>query len=357
MKPPVFTEGVGSKISVVPPQADLTVSPAVPTTQESLAANIPADTRQILPGSPPVASAGFAAVQQPQAAVLQQAVVPVQFNVDAIRQRLLNSGYDLAGANASSPALMVVNSTDLPATDAQVTQFLNDSIGISWRKVPINAETKSTPATLPSPKVAVASDMSANVVDKIAVDREAGAATTQPASDVYVAKGLTPQLAGALRESLAIKQNGAEVQVFVQPAGALATTQPSLAIARKDGNSLDFGLAASPSTEPSDAAKSVGNQAAPTTLPANESAVAQPPAAVGGNRMPAVANGVMDANRAAELSDNTQTLQQADTVIVIQSASVNASTAGSPTQLLPTVSVPAAADAPPATQPSPSTQP
>jgi hypothetical protein len=285
---------------------------------------------------------------------LQQAMVPAQFNLDAIRQRLQSSGYDIAGAgaNASSPVLMVVNSTNLPATTAQVTQFLNDSSGISWKKVPINDATKSAPATLPSSKATVLGGTSVSADDKVIVDHESGGAATQPASDMYVAKGLTPQLTGALRQSLAIKQqNGAEVQVFVQPAGALATTQPSFAVAQKDANSIDLGLAASPATEPSDAANSVGNRAAPTTLPANESAVAQSPAAAG-NRMSAVANGVLDANRATELSDNSQILQPADTVIVIQSTSAAASTPGSAVQVLSPAPVPAEAASSPATQPS-----
>jgi hypothetical protein len=353
MKPPVFTEGVASKLSVIP-TTDLVASPDIATTQQSLTADLPADTRQIVPGSQAVASAGLPVVQRPPAvSEQQQAMVRAQFNLDAIRQRLQSSGYDIAGAgaNASSPVLMVVNSTNLPATTAQITQFLNDSSGISWKKVPVSAETKLAPATLPSSKATILGGTSASADDKVIVDRESGGATTQPASDMYVAKGLTPQLTGALRQSLAIKQNGAEVQVFLQPAGALATTQPSFAVAQKDAGSLDLGLAASPATEPSETANSVGGQAAPTTLPANESAVAQSPAA-GGSRMSAVANGVLDANRATELSDNSQILQPADTVIVIQSTSAAASTPGSAVQVLSPAPVPAEAASSPATQPS-----
>ncbi|MGD0461998.1 MAG: hypothetical protein ABSB74_05885 [Tepidisphaeraceae bacterium] len=354
MKPAVFTEGVAAKLSVAPP-AYLMTSPSVPTTRESLAANISTDTRQIEPGSPLIAPAGPAASRPSTASQQQPAVVTAQFNVEAIRQRLLNSGIDIVGANASSPVLMVVSSTDLPATNAQVTQFLNDSSGISWKKVPVNVETKSIPATLPSAKVA--GQMSASADGKFNWDRESGAPTTQPASDVYVAKGLTPQRTDVLRQSLAVQQNGAEVQVFLQPAGALATTQPSVAMSLKDADSIHLGSAALPATGPSEAVNSGGDLAAPTTLPANESSVAQPLVASGGNRPSAGANGIFVANSAAAISDNSQILQPVNTVIVIQSTSAAASTPGSAPQLLPTVRLPAEENSPPATQPSPSTQP
>ncbi len=359
MKPPVFTDGVASKISVVPPTADLTVSPAIPTTQESVAVNVPTETRQILPQSmPPIAAAIAAPVPQSPAVVQQQAVASAQFNVNAIRQRLLNSGYNISapGANVPSPALMVVNSTDLTATNAQVAQFLNDNSGISWKKVPISVEAKSIPSTLPSDKAAIARDMSASTDDKLDIDRESSAATTQPASEVYVAKGLTSEQTDALRQSLAVKQqNGAEVQVFLQPAGVLATTQPSIAIDRKDGDAIHLGL---PTTEPSEAANAGNSVSTPTTLPANESAAAPAIGAAGGNRSSTAENGTFEANGAAALSDNSQTAQPVDTVIVIQSAlAAPSTTPESVTPLLSPALAPTKADVSPATQPSPSTQP
>jgi hypothetical protein len=335
MKPAVFSEPVASKLSVVPP-ADLITSPPVPTTRESLAANIPTEIQQIEPGSPAIASFSSAAARASTAFQQQQAVVSAQFNVEAIRRRLLNSGYDIAGANASPPVVMVVNSTDLPATSAQVTQFLIGSSGISWKKVPANVEAKSTPATVPS--AVVSKQMSADADDKSKVGRESGAPTlidhlraTQPAGDMYVANGLTPQQADALRQSLAVQQNGAEVQVFLQPVSVTATTQPSAGMIPKSAESNLFGAATLPSTEPSEAANSGVELAAPTTLPANESAAAQPLVATGGTRISAGGNGILDANGPAALSDNSQILQSVNAVIVIQST--------------------------PATQPSPSTQP
>ncbi len=354
MKPAVFTEPVASKLSVIPP-ADLIASPSMPRTRESLAANVSTEIHQIEPGSPAIGSFGSAAVRLSTALQQQQAVVSTQFNVEAIRRRLLISGYDIAGANASPPVVMVVSSKDLPATNAQVTQFLNGSSGISWKKVPANVEAKSTPATVPSAEVA--KQMLTGADDKFNLGRESGAPATQPASDVYVANGLTPQQADALRQSLAVQQNGAEVQVFLQPVSVPATSQPSRGMTAKSAESNLFGAAALPATEPSEAANSGGELAAPTTLPANESAAAQPLVATGGNRVSAGANGVFDANGAAALSDYSQILQPVNAVIVIQPTSAAASMPGSAPQLLPTVRVPAEENSSPATQPAPSTQP
>jgi hypothetical protein len=360
MKPAVFTEGDASKLTAIPPAADLTISPRVPTTQESPAANIATDTRQVLPGSAPVVSA-FSAVQRPLAALQQkqqQVVAAAQLNLEAIRKRLLSSGYDIgsAGANASSPALMVVNSTDLPATNAQVTQFLSDNSGISWKQVPANAA-KWTPATEPSARDAIGGNMSASADDKASLDRETKAPTTQPASDVYVAKGLTPQQADELRQSLAGTQNGAEVEVFLQPAGALATTQPS-EVGLKDSNSNQWGAIASPATLPSETANSALELAAPpATMPANDATEVPAPAFAGGNRVSSVANGSSETNSPVALTDNLQILQPADTVIVVQSAAAAASMPGPAGQVVPAVRVSRQVDSSPATQPSSTTQP
>jgi hypothetical protein len=362
MKPPVFTDGVASKLSVVMPPTDLVTSPAIPTTQESSTADITADTKQAAPGSPSpssVVAAASPASQEPSRALnLQQEAVATQFNVDAIRQRLLDSGYNImsAGANASSPVLMVVNSTNLPATNAQVTHFLNDSSGISWKKVPIGDETKSIPATLPSANAVANGEMSVSTDEKVNLDRESGASTTQPASDVYVAKGLTSQQADALRQALAVPQNGDAVQVFMQQPSALATTQPSVMVARKDIAPIHGGLAAA-STQPAETAKLDSALAGPTTLPANESAIAQSPVAIGGNRDSAVDYKVSDVNGSAVPSDNLQTAPPADTVIVIQSSATTPLTPVSAGMPLSTVRVPAELGMPAATQPSPSTQP
>jgi hypothetical protein len=356
MKSPVFTDGVASKLSVVAPPPDLVNSPAAPTTQDSLSSTIAADTKQAMPGSPFVA-AGTPVMRQQlsRESKEQEAAAVVPFNMDAIRQQLLDSGYDIssASANAASPALMVVNSTDVPATNAQVAHFLNDSSGISWKKMSVGDETKSVPATLPSDNVIAKGAMSFATEYKINADRESGAATTQPASDVYVAKGLTSQQTDALRQALAVPQNGDAVQVFMQPAGTLATTQPSVMVARKDPAPLHGGYGGGlPSTQPAEVAHVDGDLNAPTTLPANEAAVA-----VGGIRDSAVDNKVYDANGAAAASDNFQNAQPVDTVIVVQSSASNTPVPGLVAPLLSPVRLPGEMATPPATQPSPSTQP
>ncbi len=356
MKSPVFTDGVASKLSVVAPPADLVSSPAAPTTQDSVSSTIAADTKQAMPASPLAAAATPVVTQElSRAAKQQEAAAVVPFNMGAIRQQLLDSGYDISstGTNAASPALMVVNSTDLPATNAQVAHFLNDSSGISWKKMSISDETKSVPATLPSDNVIAKGAMSFATDYKVNADRESGAATTQPASDVYVAKGLTSQQADALRQALAVPQNGDAVQVFMQPAGALATTQPSVMVARKDPSPLHGGYGGGlPSTQPAEAAHEDGGLNAPTTLPANEAAVA-----VGGIRDSAVDNKVFDANGAAAASDNFQIAQPVDTVIVVQSSASNTLRPGSVVPILSPARTLGEMATPPATQPSPSTQP
>jgi hypothetical protein len=354
MKSPVFADGVASKLSVVAPPADLTVASAAPTTRESESSFIAEDRKQANPGSPLVAGAAPVAAQQALRPVQQQeAAAAPPFNLDAIRQRLLDSGYNFggAGANAASPALMVVNSTDLPVTNAQVAHFLNDSSGISWKKVPIDDETKSMPATLPSANAVANGAMSASVEDKVSLYRESGGSTTQPASDVYVARGLTSQQADALRKALVLPQNGDAVQVFMQPAVAITTTQPSVMIAQKDNTPAHGGFAGLPSTQPAEALRSESDLNAPTTLPANEEAVA-----VGGVRDAAADSKVYEANGAEAPSDNLQTAAPADTVIVVQSSASNTSALGTGAPLISPVRAPAGMTAP-ATQPSPSTQP
>ena len=83
----------------------------------------------------------------------QPAVVAAgQLDLSAIRQRLENSGFDVGGTNGGNPGpvLMVVNSTDAPATKVQIAQFLNNSTGISWNVIPQDASSQAGPTTLPS---------------------------------------------------------------------------------------------------------------------------------------------------------------------------------------------------------------
>lgn len=348
LKPPVFTENVASKPSVTAtPSADSLIPPSVPTQEAVAAVGERMNDRQVAPASPPVVAPGSSDIQRPLPVLQQQMVTLAQLNnVEAIRRRLQNSGYDIgdATANTLAPVLMVVSSTDPPATDAQVTQFLSNRGGISWKRVPVDAETKSTPATLPS--AGSGQQLSPASAQHNADEISASAIpTTQPASDVYIAKGFTSQQADALRQSLAVQQNGADVQVSLQSAAVLATTQPSSPARDKEqADSFHFGIAASPpATAPSEAANSSVDLAIPSTLPSNSSAGPLSPSVLAGKNFSVAANGAVEANSSAALSDSSKSLQPVDAVIVIQAASVNA-----PAPVLSTT---------PATQPSPSTQP
>jgi hypothetical protein len=292
-----------------------------------------------------------------------------QLDVNEIRQRLQNSGFGVAGAGdkTASPILMMVNSTNPPATNVQIAEFLNNSKGISWKLVPAGNELKSMPTTLPDANVDAGQLITASTQNSpmgLAVNENPAVTvpTTQPASDVYVANGLTAQQADALRQSLSARQSDAQVQVSLQSAAMLATTQPSESAAVKpaDANEL-FGAA--PTTQPT-----VAESGLPTTAPSNVAPGNVAGTALGGaaeaNAPAAILN-----NNSGELN-NSRLLQQVDAVIVIQST---VAAPAAPTPVLPSAPTPlspatqpapdiaptpAATDlTPAATQPAPSTQP
>jgi hypothetical protein len=360
LKPAAFTQSIDQRLSVLPSAEQMTPM-SVPTTRRFVAVYKSNEIPQDVSVSPPVASVGALEVQHPPTASLQQAVAPAQLNnVEIIRRRLQNSGYDLSGASAGAPILLVVNSTDPPATNAQIAQFLSNSSGISWKLVPATAETNANPTTLPSANFSA--HLSAAVrIDNAKDNLKSVVPTTQPASDVYVAKGLTAQQADALRQSLADRQSGAEVQVSLQSAVVLATTQPSAPTPHDDGaNASRSGFAGGgQTTQPSEAANSSVDLTTPTTVPSDSLAATPASGATvnndistAGNRAAAVAG-----NIPAALSDNSQILQSMDAVIVVQSAPPNVSTPGSAAALPLAGRVAAEENSTPATQPSPSTQP
>ena len=188
----------------------------------------------------------------------------------AIRRRLQNSGYgiDQSKSKNNATTLVLVNSSDLPATKQQITQFLSNNNGISWNAVPEDVELQSnqTRSKTPMPGglggagpvqslAAPGGDATATqqtALQPMVMDKVAGSqfgmklkATTQPSSDVYVARGLTAQQVDALRQTLSVPQNGSAVQVTVGSAEQLATvegaaaTQPAIAMP-KDVNVLGF---------------------------------------------------------------------------------------------------------------------
>jgi hypothetical protein len=334
-KPAVFTQNIDQKIPDLGP-ADQVVAAASPrsTGEPSVALATPSTVSPAVvppPGaapSPPPTSMILKQAQNVVAQSQQQVLSVAQVDIQAIRRRLENSGYGIHRDNAatSGPMLMVVNSTDLPATKAQITQFMSSNSGISWNAVPAEPQVKSA-TTLPSKDVARQQLAQAqNVPDQNdRLDLSDGARTLS--SDLYVARGLTPERADALRQTLAApQQNGSEVQVTVQSAAGLATTQPSV---QTEKNVDVFGFAAGTRAPTSQPAESEGLRmtlsAGSTTAPS--SALSSAP--------------IMANNNPAPLSANqTQSLPPVDAVIVLQSAAV------------------AASPAVPATQPaSPSTQP
>ena len=202
----------------------------------------------------------------------QQALSVAKVDIQAIRRRLENSGYGIHSGNAanSAPVLMVVDSTDLPATKAQITQFMSSNTGISWNAVPAESQVKSDAATRPSDDVSGKQLVPAqNTLDQIG-QMELNDAKVGFSSDLYVARGLTPERADALRQTLAIPQNGSEVQVTVQSAAGLATTQPSV-VTEKDINVLGFEMATrAPTSQPAQSTDfHVGPSANATTEPSS----------------------------------------------------------------------------------------
>lgn len=210
----------------------------------------------------------------------QQVLSVAQLDVEAIRRRLESSGYGIHGggggsAAGSGPVLVVVDSSNLSATKAQINQFLTSNAGISWNAVPAESAVKPAPATLPSGAVAdVQLAQAQNVMDgKRMLDMSDGA--NGPSSDLYVVRGLTPERADALRQVLTVPGNGPEVQVTVQPGEGLATTQPSAeaekAPTSQPAGNMNFALSMAPAatTAPSGGVMMMNNNAG--ALRANQS--------------------------------------------------------------------------------------
>jgi anti-sigma factor RsiW len=192
-----------------------------------------------------------------------QPLPSVQLDVEAVRRRLQNSGYAAnTNGNEQTPSVvLVINSSDRSTTEGQITQYLNSQNGISWLRVP-DESAKSRVQTLqlnqlagaqnqnlaasPPPEQAsttqpAAPTASANYELKDQAEFEASALksaeknpssnflaspTTQPATDMYVAQGMTIQQADALRQSLVSQPNVQAAQIYRQPALEVPTTQP-----------------------------------------------------------------------------------------------------------------------------------
>jgi hypothetical protein len=334
-KPAVFTQNIEQKLpdtvsidqAAVPasPQSnrDQSVALATPPTASQAAVSTPGGA------APSPAASILQSVQNSVVQSKQQMLSVAQVDLQAIRRRLENSGYGIHNADAanSAPVLMVVNSTDLPATKAQITQFMSSNSGISWNAVPAESQLKSDAATMPSSDVAGKQFAQGEYTLEKPSPTELNDAKLPFSSDLYVARGLTPERADALRQTLAIPQNGSAVQVTVQSAAGLATTQPSV-VTDKDVNVLGFEL----------------EKQAPTSQPAQPMAFRPGPSANATTQPSSVSMGggvIMANNNATPLAANQfQNLPPVDAVIVLQSAAV------------------AATPAVPATQPaSPSTQP
>jgi hypothetical protein len=362
LKPPVFTESAASPKApeLEPIDKDLQTAVMPPPTQSADAA---AEDRMTATKAAQqgLLQADGARQQDVESIFQMQAANFSQVDFNAIRLRLQNSGYGVASTSnkTPSPFLMVVNSTNPPATNVQIADFLNNSKGISWKMVPGGSE--PAPTTQPVTTTATA-DANSPAIENGAiafaanVNAAPAAPTTQPASDVYVANGLTAQQADALRQSLSAKQqSGAQVQVSLQSALMLATTQPSGSAIVKPAESNDSALFGAPATTQ----PTVLEPALPTTAPSV--AAGGPPGSGGGaNASASLADNLQDQN-------NARALQPVDAVIVLQSAPAAPKaaepvlTAPAPaTQPAPQV-VPAAPspdNAGPATQPAPpSTQP
>jgi len=260
-------------------QALSKVSPLVSTAKE-MAAPGP-DGSRLVQGLVPAPQANFLrSLQQLQA----QNATPAQPNINVIRKRLADFGYDIHAPEGSvltagndggqpGPILMVVNTSDPLATKVQIAQFLSNSSGVSWNVVPAAAQAPAGATTLPStgaPAVAnnsIATPVAAGSLAGAGASSVNGSATTQPSApqDLYVAHGLNAEKADALRQSLIVPQNGSQVQVTMQSALSLVTTRPSdLSSGQAAVNSTK--LTGEPSTQPAQAANAAVALAQPAAV-------------------------------------------------------------------------------------------
>jgi len=346
LKPAVFTQNSVDNSGSIPPanqRLDAEAAPTISAPKPAPAQHSAAEQNDT------IAQAG--AILQPAhqltAQSAQQVLSAAQVDLQSIRRRLQNSGYGVSNSapgGQSQPVLMVVNSTDPPATNVEITQFLSNNSGISWKAVPSDSETKPVATTLPSSTTInyQASHAAQTPLEKSALPTVAPA--TQPSTDLYVARGITPQQADALRLSLIVPQNGPSVQVTLQSAQPLATTQPSTLITKDDGAAWLKDLAnAPPTTQSADSANTATElNAAPTTV---SSATGEAATARESTGMP-LENG----NAAWTMTPNkSQVLLPVDAVIVLQTGTVITNPTTMPA--IPAEPSPTAIPAAPSTQP------
>jgi hypothetical protein len=361
MVAPTFKAPVSPTASVVQP-------PAAPPPVQTEDLKDLAKTKQPIAQDRQMLTTDAASAPLPPVA---QAAVPAQLDVQAVRRRLQNNGYT-ANTDANeppAPVVLVVNSSNRSNTAAQITQFLNTQNGISWRQVPdesgkspgqsaqLNAYSNqvqtngvaagSLPATRPEAQslfngMQNQSQMDyATKADKNAMQAESGnfaaAPTTQPATDMYVAQGMTVQLADELRTSLAGQPDVQACQVYKQTAPDFPATRPAAnvnaavaerqQVLQKYAETTPMSAAGTPTTAPAE----------PTTAPAladTDGVPANTPANAGGGGF------------GGGQSNSQMALSNIDAVIVVQTAGPVA-TESTPA---PTTE-PATATPPPATQP------
>ena len=334
LKPATFTQNLAeNKFLNTEPTSEVNAPAAPPEAAPTELAGVPQAAAHQLETKMQQAEAMTRKPQSLPVQSQQQVVTANQLDLGAIRRRLESSGYGvgakggpMGGGGNSAPVLMVVNSTDAPATKAQIAQFLNNSTGISWNVIPQDVDWQSKATTLPSGGAAVGGaaygQLKAPLYDASGNGAaETGNATTQPSSDIfYVARGLTAEQADALRQTLIVPQNGPEVQVTMQSAQPLATTEPSVKT-DKDMNALGVGIITAATSQPSVSANFAADRlATPTTAPA----------------------GGMSANQ-------SQALQSVDAVIVLEQSASPVLTPGPSTRA---DSAAAKSELAPATRPS-----
>ena len=153
-----------------------------------------------------------------------------------------------------------------------------------------------------------------------------------PTSDLYVVRGLTPERADALRQTLTVPGNGPEVQVTVQSAEGLATTQPSVEAA-KDIDALKAGNGnPGPTSRPAEPANFALSMAPATTAPSEGLSAGE----TNGGSVGVAPSVIMANNSPAPLSANqSQSLPPVDAVIVFQTTAVAGNPAAPATQPAP----------------------
>ncbi len=137
-------------------QALSKVSPLVSVQKEMVAPG--PDGPRLVQGLVPAPQGNFLrSLQQLQA----QNASPAQPDINVIRKRLADFGYDIHAPEGSvltagndggqpGPILMVVNTSDPLATKVQIAQFLSNSSGVSWNVVPAAAQAPAAQPLCPA---------------------------------------------------------------------------------------------------------------------------------------------------------------------------------------------------------------